>query len=311
VRRVGHDGDGFAFDNERPRHRQFVASYRLASRPVTNGEYLAFLADGGYDRPELWLADGWDARRTGGWAAPLYWEPRADGWWTMTLAGIERLDEAEPVCHVSFYEADAFARWADARLPTEAEWEHAAADVPVAGNFLECGRLHPAPAPALGTAPTQLFGDVWEWTQSPYTPYPGYRPAPGALGEYNGKFMCNQMVLRGGSCATPRSHIRPTYRNFFPPPPAGSSPGSAWPTTSPRRPEGEDLPPAHPGEKVVGCVQRPVRGSAPEVVRFTHSTKDKGFEGFGISRGGRGCADGAPGGPKRPAARGTPPAGGP
>ena len=216
LRRVGHDGAGFAFDNEGPRHRVFLEGFRLASRLVTNREYLAFLDDGGYDRPEFWLSDGWNARCARDWAVPLYWEKQGGGWAVMTLAGVRALNEDEPVCHVSYYEADAFARWAGARLPTEAEWEAAAADVPADGNFLESGRLHPAP-PAGPGAPAQLFGDVWEWTRSPYVPYPGYRPAGGALGEYNGKFMCNQLVLRGGSCATPRSHIRRTYRNFFPP----------------------------------------------------------------------------------------------
>jgi ergothioneine biosynthesis protein EgtB len=219
LRRIGHDGPGFAFDNESPRHRVFVVAFRLADRLVTNGEYLAFIEDGGYERPEFWLSDGWNARNTQHWTAPLYWERSADGWRMMTLAGMRDLDEAEPVCHVSYYEADAFARWSGARLPSEAEWEVAAEGRPVEGNFLEGERFHPAPLAASDAAgsPSQLFGDVWEWTRSPYSPYPGYQPAAGALGEYNGKFMCNQMVLRGGSCATPASHIRSTYRNFFPP----------------------------------------------------------------------------------------------
>jgi ergothioneine biosynthesis protein EgtB len=216
---VGHDGDGFAFDNESPRHREFLEGFRLASRPVTNGEFLAFLADGGYERPELWLSDGWAARQAHGWAAPLYWERERGGWTALTLAGPRSIDPDEPVCHVSYYEADAFARWAGARLPTEAEWETAAATAPVAGHFAEAGHYHPAVAAAAeDRGPIyQLYGDVWQWTASPYVAYPGYAPPPGALGEYNGKFMCNQIVLRGASCATPRGHARRTYRNFFPP----------------------------------------------------------------------------------------------
>jgi ergothioneine biosynthesis protein EgtB len=222
---IGHDAGGFSFDNEGPRHPVYLAAFRLADRLVTVGEYLEFLADGGYRRPELWLSDGWNACTTHHWTAPLYWEESPGGWRMMTLAGMRDLSPNEPVCHVSFYEADAYARWTGARLATEAEWEVVATSASAAqgGNLLETGRLHPAPCPApsesssSGAPPLQLFGDVWEWTQSPYTPYPGYRPLPGALGEYNGKFMCNQLVLRGGSCATPGSHIRATYRNFFPP----------------------------------------------------------------------------------------------
>ncbi|MCX7893943.1 MAG: ergothioneine biosynthesis protein EgtB [Burkholderiales bacterium] len=218
---IGHSGAGFAFDNETPRHREWLAAHRLASRPVTNGEYLEFIAAGGYREPRHWLSDGWAAVRARGWEAPLYWE-RIDGaWWRMTLAGMQPVDEAEPVCHVSFYEADAFARWAGRRLPTEAELERELAARPLAGNFMDEGRFEPRAAAA---GDGQWFGDVWEWTRSSYSPYPGFRPLAGALGEYNGKFMANQFVLRGGSCATPRAHMRATYRNFF-------YPHERWPFT--------------------------------------------------------------------------------
>jgi ergothioneine biosynthesis protein EgtB len=213
---IGAGPGGFAWDNERPRHRLFLTPFALADRLVTNGEFLAFMEDGGYRTPSLWLSDGWTAVQSKGWTAPLYWERSANTWQVMTLAGLRNLNPAEPVCHLSYYEAEAFATWAGARLPTEAEWEHAAG-LPVQGRFLDDGWLHPRPAPeamAVGE-PRQLFGDLWEWTGSAYLPYPGYRPPSGALGEYNGKFMCNQMVLRGGSCATPRDHIRASYRNFF------------------------------------------------------------------------------------------------
>jgi len=216
---VGADGSSFAFDNELPRHRVYIAPFELASHPVTNREYLAFIDDGGYRRPELWLALGWDLIQAQKWEAPLYWDRRDGHATAFSLAGRVELAPDTPLVHVSLFEADAFARWAGARLPTEFEWEMAARDIRVDGNFLESGALHPLPpdvAPPQG-APSQMFGDVWEWTQSAYAPYPGYLPLPGAVGEYNGKFMCNQYVLRGGSCATPRSHIRATYRNFFPP----------------------------------------------------------------------------------------------
>jgi ergothioneine biosynthesis protein EgtB len=216
LREIGHARPGFAFDNEGPRHRVFVHAFALASRAVTNGEYLAFVEDRGYDRPELWLSDGFATMQREGWRAPLYWTRDGRGWQRFTLAGPQPLAPGEPVAHVSAYEADAYARWARARLPTEAEWEVAAAGAPVTGNLAESERFEPARA-AAGPGPTQLFGDVWEWTSSAYAAYPGYRPPPGALGEYNGKFMANQLVLRGGSCATPGSHIRASYRNFFPP----------------------------------------------------------------------------------------------
>jgi ergothioneine biosynthesis protein EgtB len=214
---MGHDGTGFSYDNEGPRHQVFVQPYALADRLVTNGDYLAFMADGGYRRPELWLSMGWATVEQNGWTEPFYWERLGDEWWSYTLNGRRRLDPHEPAAHLSYFEADAFARWAGARLPTEAEWEFAAAGVAPQGNFADSGRLHPAAAGDADGTLRQLFGDVWEWTRSQYTPYPGYSPPEGALGEYNGKFMCNQFVLRGGSCATPQSHIRHTYRNFFPP----------------------------------------------------------------------------------------------
>ena len=215
---IGHDGAGFGFDNEFPRHTVYLQPYRLASRLVSNAEYMEFMREGGYRRAELWLSDAWEIVRTEHWQAPLYWEEHDGSWQAMTLAGLLPVDPNEPVCHVSYYEADAYARWAGARLPREAEWESAAAGVAIEGNFLESEALHPRPENETSAAhPHQLYGDCWEWTASAYAPYPGYRPTEGALGEYNAKFMCNQMVLRGGSCATPRSHLRASYRNFFPP----------------------------------------------------------------------------------------------
>ena len=219
---VGHAGKGFCFDNEQPRHKAYVEPFELASRLVTCGEYLDFMRDGGYERAELWLSDGWDAAKAQGWRAPLYWFESEGRWLVFTLSGPAELGAlmATPVCHVSYYEADAFARWAGKRLPTEVEWETAAERLPVHGNLLESKALHPTVAEA-SSGVQQMFGDAWEWTASAYLGYPGYKALPGALGEYNGKFMSNKMVLRGGSAVTPASHIRSTYRNFFPP-------GSRW-----------------------------------------------------------------------------------
>jgi ergothioneine biosynthesis protein EgtB len=213
---IGHDGSRFAFDNETPRHRQYLNGFSLASRAVTNGEYLAFVDDAAYRRPELWLSEGWDWLAANSIDAPLYWQRDGRGWLEFGLHGLSPVQVSAPVCHVSLFEADAYARWAGARLPSEAEWEVVASGCPVEGNFIEAGSLAPRSADAVGITPSQLFGDVWEWTQSAYAPYPGYRPAAGAIGEYNGKFMCNQYVLRGGSCVSPSSHLRATYRNFFP-----------------------------------------------------------------------------------------------
>jgi ergothioneine biosynthesis protein EgtB len=213
---IGFQGGEFCFDNELPRHSVYLEPFRLASRLVTNGEYLEFVRDRAYATATLWLSDGWDTVRANQWNAPLYWEQRDGEWWHFTLDGMQPVNEAEPVCHVSYYEADAFARWAGARLATEFEWEVASQSVPIEGNLMDSEVLHPQIA-SDSAALSQMFGDVWEWTGSAYLAYPGYQPAAGAVGEYNGKFMSNQMVLRGGSCATPQSHIRRTYRNFFPP----------------------------------------------------------------------------------------------
>ena len=216
---IGHQGDGFAYDNEGPQHRALVPAFSLASRPITNGEYIAFIEDNGYRRPEFWLSLGWMTVNDQRWDAPLYWTKRDHKWWNFTLSGFRPVDESQPVTHVSYFEADAYATWAGARLPTEFEWERAASNCLIEGNFVEDEEFHPQAMPASGVDRRlhQMFGDVWEWTRSAYSPYPGYRAGPGALGEYNGKFMCNQYVLRGGSCATSRTHIRRTYRNFFQP----------------------------------------------------------------------------------------------
>jgi len=222
IRSVGTEGNGFAYDNEGPLHRVFLEPFRLARRLVTSGEYRAFVADAGYEKPELWLDAGWKVVQEQGWRAPLYWEERDGEWMEFTLSGMQSLLEDAPVSHVSYYEADAYARWAGARLPTEFEWEAAAKTAAIEGNFVDDGVLHPVPSRGRGeprdeAGLVQLFGDVWEWTMSHYSPYPGYRPAPGAIGEYNGKWMCGPFVLRGGSCATSRDHMRRTYRNFFGP----------------------------------------------------------------------------------------------
>ncbi len=211
---IGHQGEGFAFDNESPRHHAYLEPYALADRPVTCGEWLEFIADGGYARAEFWLSEGWNTVMTEHWQAPLYWSMGDDGWEVFTLAGARPVDPNEPVCHVSLFEADAFARWSGARLPSESEWESAAGGVAPTGQLLDLGALHPRSVDDPRSA--GLFGDVWEWTSSSYQPYPGFVTASGAVGEYNGKFMVNQYVLRGGCCATPADHIRATYRNFFP-----------------------------------------------------------------------------------------------
>ncbi len=210
---IGHNGNGFSYDNELPRHRTLLQDFRLGTRLITNAEYLAFIEDGGYRRVDLWLSDAWRTVNAQQWQAPLYWFKKGSDWKHFDLTGAHALRANEPVSHLSYYEADAYARWAGKRLPTEAEWEHAASTQPVSGNFLDAGLFVPLPAQLMGLR--QIYGDLWEWTQSAYLPYPGFRPLPGTLGEYNGKFMSDQMVLRGGCCVTPQDHMRASYRNFF------------------------------------------------------------------------------------------------
>jgi len=214
---TGNRSKEFVFDNETPRHKTFISAFSLADRLITNKEYLNFIEEGGYHRPELWLSDGWTTVENEKWTSPIYWEKTDNEWWAFTLNGFNKIIPDEPVCHISLYEADAYARWAGTRLPTEEEWEAAASNKVIKGNFAENSYYHPIPLLENANGLKQLFGDVWEWTRSSYSPYPGYKTLPGALGEYNGKFMSGQIVLRGGSCATPVSHIRSTYRNFFPP----------------------------------------------------------------------------------------------
>jgi ergothioneine biosynthesis protein EgtB len=213
---IGHDDFAFRYDNETPPHKVWLEPFALASRPIVNGEYLEFMRDGGYETPTLWLADGWHTIKNEGWRSPWYWRERDGEWFEFTLGGLELLDLNAPVCHVSHYEADAFASWAGARLPSEFEWEAACAHTAVAGNFMDSNYLHPRQQdPPDDARLQQAYGDVWEWTRSAYTPYPGFTAPDGAIGEYNGKFMSNQMVLKGGCCATPKGHVRPSYRNFF------------------------------------------------------------------------------------------------
>lgn len=215
---IGFEGDGFSFDNEGPRHRTFIEPVKIASRLVTNKEYMEFIDDGSYQQIDLWLSEAWETINQQKWQTPIYWCKQDGVWYQFTLSGLREIDPNEPVCHISYYEADAFSRWAGARLPTEFEWEAVAGHIAIQGNLLEQENFHPIPLSvnSNGSNLHQLYGDVWEWTQSAYSPYPGFRPQAGALGEYNGKWMCNQYVLRGGSCVTPQSHIRKTYRNFFP-----------------------------------------------------------------------------------------------
>ena len=217
VYNIGYDGNEFSYDNETPQHKEYIEPFQLASRLITNGEFIKFVESGGYQKPELWLSDGAATVTSEKWEAPLYWKKVDDEWWNFKLTGFKKVNPDEPVCHVSFYEADAFARWTGARLPTEAEWEMASSNLDVTGNFVENKNFHPIPVKEEESELKQMYGDVWEWTRSSYSPYPGYKTLPGALGEYNGKFMSSQMVLRGGSCATSITHIRKTYRNFFPP----------------------------------------------------------------------------------------------
>lgn len=212
---IGSIGEEYTYDNEHPRHRTFLEPFELSDRLITNAEFIEFMNDDGYLRSELWLDDGWAMVNKKEWNAPLYWVEQEDDWYYYTLGGTKKVNPNEPVTHISYYEADAFARWADARLPTEQEWETAAGDISYEGNFVEQEHYHPKSTGEEHRGLKQMFGDVWEWTMSAYEPYPGYEPLPGALGEYNGKFMCSQYVLRGGSCATSQTHIRKTYRNFF------------------------------------------------------------------------------------------------
>lgn len=211
---VGAADEGFSYDCERPRHSVFLPAYRMASRLVTNGEWLAFIEDGGYENPMLWLADGWDLSQRKGWRTPLYWRQFDGEWYQFGLDGLQALNLAAPVCHISYYEADAYAQWAGKRLPSEQEWEHGVLGMPVEGNFLESAAWRPQPTIG-GKGLSQVYGDVWEWTRSPYMAYPGFEPEAGQLQEYNGKFMANQFVLKGGSCVSSKQQLRPSYRNFF------------------------------------------------------------------------------------------------
>lgn len=215
VYEVGHEGNDFGYDNEFPRHKTYIHDFELANRLVTNAEFIEFIESGAYKEPKWWLDEGFSTVRDDGWNAPLYWEKKNGEWWQFTLSGMRKVDPNEPVTHVSYFEADAYARWKGHRLPTEQEWEVSAQNTDISGSFTDQGYLHPIAQQNAEDDLQQMFGEVWQWTQSSYAPYPGYKPLPGALGEYNGKFMCNQYVLRGGSCATSRSHFRKSYRNFF------------------------------------------------------------------------------------------------